>query len=76
MDIERIESNIILSPETSSTVTCTHRPPSAQDVFNDRLEIILNNCNFKREIILMDDFSVSCDVELKTERNRNNVQVV
>lgn len=53
-DVEGIRRNITHSPEMSF-----NRPPSAKGVFYDELKRILNPCNFKREIILMGNFSIS-----------------
>lgn len=63
-NIEGIELYITHSPETSFTVYID----SAKDVFYDELKMILNHCNFKREIMLTRNFNINWDN--KTDRKK------
>lgn len=69
IDIECNGLNIILPPE-KSFIFITLCRPSAKYLFYDQLKMILNHCNFKREMTLMGDFNTNWT------NKTNNLQII
>lgn len=68
VNLECIGLNVILSPTMSFIVICMYLPQLVKNEVYDQLEIILKNCNPKKEIILMGDLNINWNN--KSERGK------
>ena len=50
-ELEHICLNVSLSPQMSFILIGVYRPPSAKAIFFDKLEIMLRECSFAKEIV-------------------------
>ena len=58
-DLEYIGLNITLSPHMTFTVIVIYRHPASDCSFYQKLETLLKECNFNKEIIIMGDVNIN-----------------
>nr|XP_055025620.1 uncharacterized protein LOC129415608 [Misgurnus anguillicaudatus] len=58
-DLECIGLKIILSPQMSFSLIVLYRPPNSNIDFYEKLQSMLSNCNFDKEVMIMGDFNVN-----------------
>lgn len=58
-DLECIGLKMILSPQMFFSLIVIYSPPSSNIDFYEKLQNMLANCNFDKEVIIMGDFNVN-----------------
>ena len=70
--LELICLDITLSPHMSFVLIVIYRPPSSNIDFYEKLDNLLKQCNFKKEVIIMGDLNINWE----DKQNRKNLKRV
>ncbi len=58
-NLECIALKIVLSPQMSVTLIGMYRPPAASNIFYEELQVLLNECDMKNEVIVFGDLNIN-----------------